>query len=217
MTMERKIKESQAFFDFKADSYDTVDSTSGNPILIHPLIVEKAMDAGYANLVDIGCGTGIMLEMLWEVNPRARLVGVDLSDGMLEIARKRLGERARLLHLDASRLPFGDGEFDVVTCNHAFHHFPNPLKVLVEWRRVLREGGLLVIGENWRAPLERFRLNLMFKTFDRKGDVRFYSQEELEGLLEGAGFTDIRYERLGDKNCIVQARNGSSDAVEQER
>ena len=98
-------------------------------------------------LLDIGTGTGRLLELL---GPRAeRAVGIDASRAMLALARSRLA-RADLGHCtvrlaDMYRLPMPDATFDLATAQMVLHHAEDPAGVLAEAARVLRPGGLLVI------------------------------------------------------------------------
>lgn len=202
--MYRKIEQSEAFFDQTAAEYDAEESHGGRARELYPLIIDRAQKAGFDSLLDIACGTGAMLFAISQAAPSASLSGVDLSTGMLDIARKRLDGIAELEKADATVLPFEDGAFDVITCNHAFHHFPDPAGALREWHRVLRPGGTLIIGENRRPLLKRMYWNLRFKTDITFGDVKFYSQRELIGLLEGAGFEQVSYTEIENLNCIVQ-------------
>lgn len=202
--MHRKIEQSEAFFDQTAAAYDAEESHGGRARELYPLIIERAQAAGFDSLLDIACGTGAMLLEIAQASPAAQLAGVDLSTGMLEVARERLDGRAELTKADATVLPYGDGSFDVITCNHAFHHFPDPVAALREWHRVLRPGGALIIGENRRPALKRLYWNLRFKTDITFGDVKFYSRGELIGLLGRAGFEDVSYTEIENLNCIVQ-------------
>ncbi len=98
-------------------------------------------------LLDIGTGTGRLLELL---GPRAAsALGIDASRAMVALARTRLN-RARLAHcairlMDMYRLSLADAAFDVVTLQMVLHHAEDPGAVLVEAARVLRPGGLIVI------------------------------------------------------------------------
>jgi SAM-dependent methyltransferase len=77
-----------------------------------------------------------------------RIVGLDLSRGMLRRARAKLrlyGDQVVLIWQDAGRLPFADGTFDAVTCLEALEFMPRPLEVLKEMIRVLAPGGLLLV------------------------------------------------------------------------
>jgi Methylase involved in ubiquinone/menaquinone biosynthesis len=72
-----------------------------------------------------------------------RLTGIDLSGGMVEVARAELPD-AELVEGDATVLPFADDAFDLVTCATGLHLFPDPAAAFAEWVRVLRAGGRVV-------------------------------------------------------------------------
>lgn len=98
-------------------------------------------------LLDIGTGTGRMLELL---APRAeRATGIDLSREMLALARARLSEaglgRAALRQAEMTRLPFAPASFDLITLSMVLHHADDPAEVLAEAARVLAPGGTLAI------------------------------------------------------------------------
>ena len=77
-------------------------------------------------LLDVGCGTGVLLEALLTSMPSAQLSGADPSPEMLELARKKLGEAVILKLGHAKSLPFPDQNFDVVVSTNAFHYFRDP-------------------------------------------------------------------------------------------
>lgn len=104
-------------------------------------------DRGIERLLDIGTGTGRLLELL---APRVcQALGVDASKGMLALARARLG-RAGLSHCavrlaDMYRLPLPDAAFDVAVLQMVLHYAEDPAAVLAEAARVLRPGGALIV------------------------------------------------------------------------
>jgi ubiquinone/menaquinone biosynthesis C-methylase UbiE len=108
--------------------------------------------ADYANVekaavMDVACGPATFARAF---APRvARVVGVDFTPAMLAKAR-RVAEEAGLANLefvcgDGNALPFADGTFDLALCTYAFHHLPEPAKVLGEMARVVRKGGRVAI------------------------------------------------------------------------
>lgn len=113
------------------------------------------------DVLDVGCGTGEMSMVLGEMGHR--VTGIDLSTGMLEIARRkasRKGYPISFLHGDAEALTFADHSFDLVINRHLLWTLPDPGKALGEWRRILRPGGTLaVIDGLWRdgSMAERVR------------------------------------------------------------
>lgn len=98
-------------------------------------------------VLDVGVGTGLELPMF---NENVRVVGIDLSDPMLEIARKRTAQRKLaniedLRVMDAMNLEFGDGAFDVAVAPFVITTVPDPRRTLDEMARVVRRGGEIVI------------------------------------------------------------------------
>jgi SAM-dependent methyltransferase len=85
-------------------------------------------------VLDVGCGDGRLPSLF----AAPEVVAVDTSADAVERAAAR-GLDAQLA--DATALPFGDGSFDVVTCNHMLYHLPDPDQALAEFVRVLRPGG----------------------------------------------------------------------------
>jgi len=109
-----------------------------------------ALPARVGRLLDIGTGTGRLLELL---APRAEnALGVDASRDMLALARARLAERNLGAHCavrqaDMYRLPFPDAAFDTVTLQMVLHYAEDPGAALAEAARVLRPEGLLLIAD----------------------------------------------------------------------
>ena len=92
--------------------------------------------------LDIACGSGDLCELLAGKYPDAEIVGVDLSEPMLNAARARgLGERITLKIGDMTKLDFPDGSFDIVTGGYALRNAPDLGQALAEIRRVLKPGG----------------------------------------------------------------------------
>lgn len=96
-----------------------------------------------ARVLDIGCGPGHLVERL--ADRGLEVTGVDLDPAMIARARRRLGDRARLLTADVANLPLPDAEFDLVVSTLSMHHWANPQAGLVEIARVLKpDGGALI-------------------------------------------------------------------------
>ena len=110
-----------------------------------PIVRAHAVPAA-PRILDVGCGTGEITSRLAEELPAARVVGVDIIDDHLALARRRyaaLADRLTFQHGDAFALPFHDGEFDLVVCRHMLQAVPQPERVLGELVRVARPGGAL--------------------------------------------------------------------------
>jgi ubiquinone/menaquinone biosynthesis C-methylase UbiE len=153
---------------------------------VHLLMLMKVGDVGGLSILDLGCGTGDMLRRFVAAGA-ARLVGVDASDGMLEVASRLCDGygNIELLAGSAESLPFPAEEFDIVTSCIAFHHFPDPSGALCEAGRVLKPGGLLFIcdldggGIGGRVMLTYGRL--------AGADDHYYNRESLLELIMEAG------------------------------
>ena len=146
------------------------------------------------SLLDVGCGTGALLEALSTSVPNAKLSGVDPSPEMLEMARRRLGEAVLLEQSHAESLPFSDASFDVVVSTNAFHYFRNPLGALEEMARVLRPNGRLVLTDSCDDYVACRICDLWLRLFNR-AHFRTYGERQCRHLLEQAGFTAVRIDR----------------------
>jgi phosphatidylethanolamine/phosphatidyl-N-methylethanolamine N-methyltransferase len=98
-------------------------------------------------VLEVGVGTGISLPYY---SQRCRIVGIDISEDMLAVARKRVAEQhlsniEDILVMDAQNLRFPAGSFDAVTAQYVVNTVPNPEAALNEFYRVLRPGGELII------------------------------------------------------------------------
>jgi SAM-dependent methyltransferase len=110
-------------------------------------------------VLDVGTGTGLVaMEAASQVGREGRVLGIDLSEGMLNVARAKaslagLSERLQFRRMDAEALKLEDRSFDTVVSLFALFHFPNPLIALREMYRVARPGGRVVIGVGIGSPL----------------------------------------------------------------
>jgi phosphatidylethanolamine/phosphatidyl-N-methylethanolamine N-methyltransferase len=122
--------------------------------LVFGTVFEKARRSAIAacedvggRVLEVGIGTGISLPYY---SDRCRIVGVDISEAMLEVARQRV-ETLRMTNveqlaiMDVQNLAFDDGTFDVVTAQYVVNTVPDPEAALDEFMRVLRPGGELIV------------------------------------------------------------------------
>ena len=119
-------------------------------------MVEMAAPGPGAQALDVATGTGLVAFALAEaITDGGCVTGVDFTAAMLARAAEqeetngtgRSGERVALAAADATRLPFPDALFSIVTCRFSVHHFTHAVPALQEMARVLAPGGRLVIGE----------------------------------------------------------------------
>lgn len=149
-------------------------------------------------LLDVGCGTGILLQEVARRHPGARVVGVDASPEMLRVARERLGGGVPLLRGNAHCLPLASRSFDAVVTSSALHHWADPEGALGEIARVVRPGGRLVVTD-WCADYLPLRVFSSLLRVRDPSHQRSYTVARLRRILESAGFRvmeDRRY-RVG--------------------
>jgi ubiquinone/menaquinone biosynthesis C-methylase UbiE len=152
----------------------------------HPLQDERVLD--------VGCGTGVLLERIVDRFPDAQATGVDLSPAMVAQARRRLPPQVTLEVADAEALPFPASSFDFVLSLSSFHFWPDPRRALAELRRVLRPGGRTVITD-WCDEYLTCRIcDRILRLVDR-AHHRIYGRSECAALLAGAGFRVSSLER----------------------
>jgi ubiquinone/menaquinone biosynthesis C-methylase UbiE len=140
-------------------------------------------------ILDVGCGTGEFELLLLREHPEQSIVGVDLSEGMLELARQKCGAfpGATFYQADAATLPFSDSSFDLIVSASAFHYFNEPAAALLEIRRVVKPTGSVVILDWCKDYLMCRLFDLVLKRIE-PGYESCYTQGELHRLLESAGF-----------------------------
>ncbi len=138
-------------------------------------------------VVDIGCGTGRLLRRAKELWPRARLVGVDLAEGMIAHARAAMPEGEFYVGA-AEKLPLPNASADLILSTVSFHHWQDQARGVSEVMRVLRPGGRFyladalppkIITRLWRHGNTAYpaQLRAMFA----RGGLKLLSQSHLWG------------------------------------
>jgi SAM-dependent methyltransferase len=130
-------------------------------------------------ILDAGCGSGVGTEYLVHLNPQAQVVGIDLSAGTLEVAKKRCqssgADRVEFHHLsiyDVEQIP---GEFDLINCVGVLHHLPDPIRGIEALAKKLAPGGLMhifVYGELGRWEIQLMQKAIALLQGNKKGDYR---------------------------------------------
>lgn len=145
--MAERAREATELFRMQGANWDEMGALGLPHAAIEQAVLAR-LPARVDRLLDIGSGTGRMLEL---IAPRAStMLGIDASRAMLALARTRLAERPGLRHAavrmgDMYRLEFPDGYFDVVLMQMVLHYATEPARVLAEAARVLAPGGTLVV------------------------------------------------------------------------
>ena len=146
------------------------------------------LDSG--TLLDVGSGTGTLLALACARFPAARLIGAEPSDGMREVAARTLdGLDVAILAADAAHLPLPDASVDALTCANVPHYLHDPHAAALEWRRVLRPGGTLIVQDY--VPNGWPGFSRLVAANDREL-VRVYTTGELAQVLRAAGFAQVQ-------------------------
>src|SRR4051794_38753075 len=107
-------------------------------------VLDRLELRGDETILDAGCGSGRLTELLVERAPRGRVIGVDASASMIDAARARLGDRADLRRADLAALDLGGETVDVVFSTATFHWIADHDALFRCLRGALRDGGRLV-------------------------------------------------------------------------
>lgn len=156
-----------------------------------------------ARILDLGCGPAT----LWRANreridPSWSLTLADFSPGMIEAARRELGERAVYGVADAQKLPFPADSFDVVLANHMLYHIPDRPRAFAEIRRVLVSGGTFHASTIGRGHLAE--LAALVPGWDLGRHAEAFGLETGPEQLQPF-FADIRVERFEDGLAATDA------------
>lgn len=160
-------------------------------------------------LLDVATGTGdFALESLKSLRP-TKIVGVDISQGMLDVAREKITKKGldaqfEVQLADSENLPFANDTFDAVTVAFGVRNFENLKKGLSDMRRVLKPGGKAVILEfstPRKFPVKQLYhfystkiLPLVGKIFSKDNRAYTYLPESVAQFPDGEYFTDILHE-----------------------
>jgi ArsR family transcriptional regulator len=147
---------------------------------------------------DLGCGTGAVADLLAPFV--GRVVAVDHSREMLDVARRRLDGRTNveLREGDLEALPVADGELDAALLVLTLHHMPDPEAVFAEAARTLRPGGRLVVIDMAPHDREGYRAEM--------GHVWLgFGEAQLAPWLRAAGFGPARYALLPADPALAPA------------
>jgi trans-aconitate 2-methyltransferase len=148
-------------------------------------------------VIDVGCGTGRVTEALLAIVPRGRVLAMDASEGMVALARARLGDRARVWCQDVLDLEL-DEPVDAIISTATLHWVTDHDRL---WRRLagaLRPGGMLEIQCGGRGNLDRVRDVIEAAARDSAPELVGFSPwvfagpGETEDRLRAAGFSAIR-------------------------
>lgn len=163
----------------------------------YPDILEEIKKEDFNDLLDAGCWTWPIIELLTKEFPDKHYVGLDLTPKMIEVAKKKKLKNAEFIVWDCEDLPFENNSFDIIVCSQSFHHYPNPQKFFNNVSRVLRPGGKLILRDMhlWKL-LSYFANYIELPILNRLGywDVKIYTKSDIQKLCDKAWLTLENFE-----------------------
>lgn len=156
-----------------------------------PLLLKMGGRLDGKDILEIGCGRGVGVEVIFQRFGAGRVTAIDLDPRMVALAKERLTSfepsRLRLAVGEATAIDSPDHAFDAVFDFGIFHHVPNWQKAIAEVSRVLKPGGLFFYEEVSRKALDRW----IYRTFlDHPQENRF-SAEDFSAELIRNGISDM--------------------------
>lgn len=168
--------------------------------------LERMHIAPEDNILDVGCGSGWLSRILAARVPQGRVVGMDISDEMVRLARQANAplDNAIFLVGSAEEIPWEPHFFDKAVSVESAYYWPDPARGLREIFRVLREGGSAWILINY------YRDNPHCHQWGPLLSVptHLLSSAEWESLFQDAGFTSVVHEQIPDPTPVPENYTG---------
>jgi ubiquinone/menaquinone biosynthesis C-methylase UbiE len=173
-------------------------------------LVRRAQPRVGETVLDIACGTGVVARLAGKRVAQGQVIGLDLNEAMLVVARTLPSEGATIDWVEGSALdlPFPTGKFDLVLCQLGLQFFPDQGRALREMRRVLSPAGRVALSVY--SPLVRTPgANAFVLALDRvlgstaskikRGEHSFNAPDELKSLLVDASFAEVEVQTVVQK------------------
>lgn len=218
--LEPEVMDSAA----EAQDYDAMDHTAVNRIFIDDLL---KLRTDFVMVLDVGVGTAQIPIELCRRHPQANVTAIDMAEHMLRVGQGNVEKvgmsgRIKLQRVDAKKMPFDTGSFDVVMSNSIVHHIPEPFTVLVEMSRVVKAEGLLFVRDLLR-PEDAKTLKAYVQKY--AGDANAHQQkmfgdslhaaltlEEVREMVMRLGYDPATVQQTSDRHWTFVARGLASPA-----
>lgn len=178
--------------------------------------IEKFGKKENSEILDIGCGPGLLLFEIKKLIPSINIMGLDSSEAMLTIANKKAKEKnLEILDLRqgfAESMPFNDNSVDIITCLSSLHDFKDAKATLREVYRILRNAGLFILKDK-NASYPKWKMRLLFipllfrigykrtSRYFKSGEL-WFKVEEVKEWMEEIGFLIQKLENKKDYMII---------------
>lgn len=202
-----KKKQVEQMFDNISDNYDGLNRviSLGTDVSWRKKVVAMVAATNPDSILDIATGTGDLAIQMANTGAK-RIVGLDLSEGMLKVGRKKIADQKlnieiEMIQGDSENLPFEDNSFDAITVAFGVRNFENLEKGLAEIYRVLKPTGIFVVLETsvpTKFPYKQgyrmysgFVLPIIGKIFSKDKDAYSYLSESAANFPYGNTFNNI--------------------------
>lgn len=209
------------FFDNRIDGYEEHMLTCiESAEVFYPFTAQCLPMAPGAMVLDLGCGTGLELEYYFQLNPTAKVTGIDLAPGMLQALKEKFPEKELdLIQGSYFDIPFGQEVYDAVVSVESLHHFTGEekLPLYVKVREALKAGGAFVLTDYFALSEEEeeFHRQELLRLKKEQGirDEEFYhydtplTVEHEAEIFRKAGFTKVEVlKNWGATYCVRAER-----------
>jgi ubiquinone/menaquinone biosynthesis C-methylase UbiE len=147
-------------------------------------------DVKPGNLLDVGCGNGIFLHRMHNLD--WSVTGIDFDAKAIEYAKKMHGGDLTFINTDLSSARFADNSFDAVTMSHVIEHVPDPVGTLIEIRRILKSGGRLVVTTPNIQSFGHGKFRDCWWGLDSPRHLQIFSLQALKNCAHRAGFMAMK-------------------------
>jgi demethylmenaquinone methyltransferase/2-methoxy-6-polyprenyl-1,4-benzoquinol methylase len=214
---ESKKKQVEKMFDKIAFRYDFLNHflSAGIDVGWRKKAIKQLRSLDPKSILDVATGTGDMAILSYRLLNAEKIIGIDISDGMLVIGKKKieklgLQQRIELLKGDSETIIFNSNSFDAVTVAFGVRNFQNLELGLSEIKRVLKPGGKLIVLECTKPKLPVIKnfynlyLNVIApwigRVISKNKNAYQYLNESVQKFPEGKDFVQI-LNKLGYKNA----------------
>lgn len=173
-------------YDKVSKIYDQV--RAGDPELVHQIMNGISL-TDHSLALDIGCGTGNNT-LLFATASGVRVIGLDISYGMLEKARVKTAQ-IPFVQAPADKLPFNNDSLDLVFMTDVIHHLPNILGSLKEIHRVLIKQGSLCIVTQSHRQIDHRMTSRFFPATAKVDQERYPDIDKIKEILSQTGFHNL--------------------------
>ncbi len=174
-----------------ADGKETLDKMNDHHRPLAEWALSKLPEFDCETILDVGCGGGMLLDLLSKKYPQGGFFGIDYSPDAIHVATETCQNMVfsrclALMVASVSKMPFPDGNFDLVTAMETYFFWPNLEKDIQEVARTIRSGGMfLIISEAYPHP----DFNERNAEWVAKHNMNLVTNEEMVSMLTNSGFS----------------------------